>query len=196
MCPRWRTRATSVVIEGDSGAVVTRFAARVPVHDHPQTAQGGLRQQQFGTLTVIGWTGAYADGRDMSFLLAYSLGDGPAGPEGTRAATRQILAEAGLPVGGELVDGSVQRRLPVTLLVEAGQAVLTMPKLTAQYPAPPEWVIAARERGQVYFMFSTEPWPEAAPGAAVSEDALRAFVSEEMMTSAAHCMLLVRSLAY
>ncbi|GAA2602949.1 DUF5949 family protein [Streptomyces axinellae] len=161
----------------------------------PQTAQGGLRQQQFGTLTVIGWAGAYEDGRDMAFLLAYSLGDGPAGPQGTRAATKQVITEAGLPLGGEVVDGSARRGLPVTLLVEGGQAVLTMPKLTVQYPAPPEWITAARQRGQVYFMFATDPWPEGAPGANVVEDALREFVSEEMMASAAHCLLPVRSLA-
>lgn len=159
----------------------------------PQAARGGI--QQLGTLTVIGWSGEHPeDGRDMAFLLAYSLGDGPGGPEATREATRRHLEENGLPLGSELVDGTSGGRLPMKLIVEAGKAVLTMPKLTAQYPATPEWLDAARERGHVYFMFATRPWPEATPGAPVSEEDLRGFVNEEMMTSSAHCVLPVQRL--
>ena len=162
----------------------------------PQTAQGGIQQRQLGTLTVIGWTGEHPDdGRDMPFLLAYSLGDGPEGPEGTAAAIRQLLAETGLPIGGELVDGTSGRNLPLTLLVEAGQAVLTMPKLTAQYPATPEWLDAAHLRGLAYFMFATKPWPGGAPGTPVTDDALRAFVDDDMMATSAHCVLPVRGIA-
>lgn len=159
----------------------------------PQTASGGIQQRQLGTLTVIGWSGEHPeDGRDMAFLLAYSLGDGPGGPEATREAARRLLEETGLPVGGELLDGTAGARLPLKLLVEAGKAVLTMPKLTAQYPVTPEWLRAARERGHVYFMFATRPWPEGVPGAPVSEEALQGFVDEEMMASSAHCVLPVQ----
>ncbi|UNS98965.1 DUF5949 family protein [Streptomyces tubbatahanensis] len=162
----------------------------------PQAAQSGTQQRDFGTLTVLGWAGEYGDGRDMAFLLVYSLGDGAGGRAATVAAMHKLAQEAGLPVGTEAVDAAAAgRRFPVTLIVEGGQAALTMPKLTAQYPAPPEWVAAARERGQVYFMLATTPWPQAPSGAAVGEQALREYVSEEMMSSAAHCLLPVRTLA-
>lgn len=162
----------------------------------PQTAQGGFRQRSLGTLTVLGWAGPYGDGQDMAFLLVYSLGDGADGPAGTAAAMHTLAEEVGLPVGTEAVDvATAGRRFPLTLIVEGGQAALTMPKLTVQYPAPPEWVAAARERGQVYLMMATTPWPQAASGTAIGEQALREFVSEEMMASAAHCLLPVRGLS-
>ncbi|WP_431981977.1 DUF5949 family protein [Streptomyces qinglanensis] len=160
----------------------------------PHAAPGGIQQQQFGTLTVIGWAGEYEDGRDMAFLLAYSLGDGADGPEAASRAMRQLAQEVGLPVG-EVVNAAENRNFPVTLLVEGGQAVLRMPKLTAQYVAPPQWLAAAQDRGLVYFMLASTPWPQARPGVEIGEQALRQFVSEEMMSTAAHCMLPVRGLA-
>lgn len=85
--------------------------------------------------------------------------------------------------------------LPVTLLVQAGQAVLTLPHFTAQYRVPPQWPAAARNRGEVHAMFATRPWPAAVPDRPVGEDLLRSFAAEEpvVMTSA-HCLLPVRSL--
>lgn len=161
----------------------------------PQTAQSGFQQRQFGTLTVIGWTGENReDGKDMPFLLAYSTGNGADGPAGSELAARRLLREAGLPVGGEVVDGTSGRQLPVSLLVQAGQAVLTLPHATVQYPATPEWLAAAADRGFAYFLFSTKPWPQGASGRTVGEDELRAFVDENMMRNAAHCLLPVRSL--
>lgn len=161
-----------------------------------QTARSGFQQRQFGTLTVIGWTGEHPeDQRDMPFLLVYSLGDGPDGPEAGEEALRAMLRQVGLPIGTELMDGTADgAHLPVSLMVEGGQAVVTMPHFTAQYPATPEWLRAVGERGVAYFMFATRPWPEGTPGATVEEDALRGFVSEEMMAGAAHCLLPVRAL--
>ncbi|MER6998620.1 DUF5949 family protein [Streptomyces sp. NPDC000410] len=155
-----------------------------------------FRPAQLGTLVVIAWSGEHPDDEhDMPFLLAYSLGDGDGGPSGVEAAARQLLEEARMPLGGEYVDEAQAAHLPVTLLVEAGQAVLTMPHLTAQCSAPPEWLAAVRERGHVYFIFATRAWPEAIPGQPVSEERLRDFVGDEaMLSTAAHCLLPVRSL--
>ncbi|NUK02970.1 hypothetical protein HRW23_03625 [Streptomyces lunaelactis] len=155
-----------------------------------------FRPAQLGTLVVIAWSGEHPDDeRDMPFLLAYSLGDGDGGPEGVEAAARKLLADIGLPVGTEYVDAAQADGLPVTLLVEAGQAVLTMPHLTAQCTVPPEWLAAVRERGHVYFLFATRAWPQAAPGAPVTEEELRNFAGDEaMLSTAAHCLLPVRQL--
>ncbi|MFJ6630933.1 DUF5949 family protein [Streptomyces sp. NPDC091376] len=160
------------------------------------SAVRAFRPAQLGTLVVIAWSGEHPDDeRDMPFLLAYALGDGTGGPEAAGAAARQLLEEVGLPVGSEYVDAAEAVGLPVTLLVEAGQAVLTMPHLSAQCPVPQEWLAAVRDRGHVYFIFATRPWPEAAPGVPVSEDMLREFVGDEaVLSTAAHCLLPVRQL--
>ncbi|GAB2781001.1 DUF5949 family protein [Streptomyces sp. NPDC054796] len=159
----------------------------------PDTGQ--FQHSQFGTLTVIGWTGAHPeDNEDMPFLLAYSLGDGRDGPEVAEAAARRLIGDAGLTVGGVMPDSSQVNRLPLKLIVQGGQAVLTMPHMTTQYPAPPEWVAAADKRKQVYFMIATRPWPEAKPGRPVSEEALKSFVDEDMLASSAHCVLPVSGL--
>jgi hypothetical protein len=149
-----------------------------------------------GTLSVIPWTSDSAESeRDAPFLLAYSLGDGSEGPEAGESTLRTVLGEIGLTPGGEVVDLAQAPGIAITLLVEAGRAVLTMPYLNAQCPVPREWEQDARGFGQVYFIVATKPWREATPGKPVSEEALRAFVgSEEILTSAAHCMLPVRSL--
>ncbi|MEV1052178.1 DUF5949 family protein [Streptomyces sp. NPDC049887] len=155
-----------------------------------------FRPARLGTLVVLAWSGEHPDDeRDMPFLLAYALGDGDGGPEGAEAAARQLLDDVGLPVGGEFVDAAESAGLPVTLLVEAGQAVLTMPHLTAQCTVPQEWLAAVRDRGHVYFIFATRPWPEAAPGVPVPEGVLREFVGDEaVLSTAAHCLLPVRQL--
>ncbi|WP_029391370.1 DUF5949 family protein [Streptomyces xiaopingdaonensis] len=160
-----------------------------------QAGMTGFRPSLFGTMSVLGWTGPHPDdGEDVPFLLAYSLGDGEEGPQGGAEAARQLLRETGLPIGGEVPDASHTRRLPMTLLVQGGQAALTMPHVSVRYPAPTEWLTAAQDRGEVYFMFATLPWPEARPGAEVTEEQLRGFVDEEMMASSAHCMLPVSGL--
>ncbi|MEV7088493.1 DUF5949 family protein [Streptomyces sp. NPDC093085] len=149
-----------------------------------------------GTLSVIPWTSDPADGqRNAPFLLAYSLGDGREGPEAGAEAMRTVLSDIGLLPGGDLIDAAQAPHLPIKLLVEAGRAVLTMPYLNAQCPVPPEWERDAREFGQVYFLVATLPWAEGVPGRPVAEDQLRAFAgNEEMLTSAAHCLLPVRGL--
>ncbi|MFD7440039.1 DUF5949 family protein [Streptomyces sp. NPDC059909] len=155
-----------------------------------------FRPAQLGTLVVIAWSGEHPDDeRDMPFLLAYSLGDGDGGPEGVEAAARKLLDDIGLPVGTDYVDAAQAVGLPITLLVEAGQAILTMPHFTAQCAVPREWLAAVRDRGHVYFIFATRAWPEAAPGVPVGEEGLRGFVGDEdMLSTAAHCLLPVRQL--
>ncbi|MGW2527141.1 DUF5949 family protein [Streptomyces sp. NPDC001595] len=147
-----------------------------------------------GTLVVMAWSGEAPDG-DMPYLLAYTLGDGPDGPEATSAAVERMLGDNGLPVGGDLVDGASRPSLPVGLLVEAGQAVVTMPHLNAQCTPPPEWLAAVGERGFAYFVFTTRPWPEAKPGKPVEPEALAAFAgAEETLNAAAHVVLPARRL--
>ncbi|MFJ6013868.1 DUF5949 family protein [Streptomyces sp. NPDC092952] len=162
----------------------------------PQTSTGTFTPAQLGTITLIGWSGEHpADGADVAFLLVYSLGDGSEGPAGTEAAVRVSLERAGLPVGASPVHAAEQPGLPVKLLVQAGQAVLTLPHFTAQYPAPPEWLAAADARGEVNVMFATRPWPQGAPGRPVSEEQLRSFAADpEVITTAAHCVLPIRTL--
>jgi hypothetical protein len=83
----------------------------------------------------------------MSYLLAYSLGDGASGPRSCAAAVATLLRNNELNVGQEVVDGTRRPGLPVTLLIEAGQAVVTMPCLNAQCATPPEWLAAVHARG-------------------------------------------------
>ncbi|MFC3577644.1 DUF5949 family protein [Streptomyces yaanensis] len=153
-----------------------------------------FRAIDLGTLVVMAWSGEAPDG-DMPYLLAYSLGDGASGPEGSTAAIRALLRTNGLNVGEEVTDGSQRPSLPVTLLAEAGQAVITMPHLNAQCTVPPEWLAAVRARGFAYFVFATRPWPEGVPGRPVDPERLAAFAgAEQTLSTAAHVLLPARSL--
>ena len=141
----------------------------------------------------MAWSGE-APGGDMPYLLAYSLVDGESGPEGSAAAIEALLRANGLNVG-EVTDGTRRPSLPVTLLAEAGQAVLTMPHLNAQCTVPPEWLTAVRARGFAYCVFATRPWPEAVPGRPVEPRRLAVFAgAQETLNTAAHVLLPARSL--
>ena len=96
-----------------------------------------FRVADLGTLVVLAWSGEAPDG-DMPYLLAYTLGDAADGPEAATAAVERLLTDNGLPVGGNVVDGASKPSLPITMLVESGQAVLNMPQLNAQCVPPPE----------------------------------------------------------
>jgi hypothetical protein len=137
----------------------------------------------------MAWSGE-APGGDMPYLLAYTLGDAPAGPGAASAALRHMLESNGLPVGGDLVDGNGRPDLPVSMLVRAGQAVVGMPGFNAQCIPPPEWLAAVAARGYAYFLFTTRPWPEALPGKPLEPEALAAFVgADETLNTAAHIIL-------
>ncbi|WP_055703099.1 DUF5949 family protein [Streptomyces silaceus] len=158
--------------------------------------QRAFQASDLGTLAVLAWSGEHPeDQKDMAFLLAYSLGDTEGGPEGTAEAMRALLQDAGLPIGGPVVDGARNPSLPVSLLVESDQAVVTMPHLNAQCAAPPEWLAAVQQRGHAYFMATTRAWPDGKPGEPVTEEILSQFAGdEETMLNAAHCLLPARSL--
>ncbi|MEV7193989.1 DUF5949 family protein [Streptomyces sp. NPDC093510] len=149
-----------------------------------------------GTLAVLAWSGEHPDDeKDMPFLLAYSLGDTEGGPEATAEAMRTLLDDAGLPIGGPLVDGARHPSLPVTLLVQGDQAVVNMPHLNAQCVVPPEWLAAVKLRGHAYFLATTRAWPEAKPGEPVPKETLGEFAAdEETLLNATHCLLPARSL--
>jgi hypothetical protein len=154
-----------------------------------------FRATDLGTLVVLAWSGEAPDGTDMPYLLVYSLGDAEGGPEVTAAAVEALLENNGLPVGGEPVDGTARPGLAVTLLVEAGQAVLNLAPLHAQCPAPPEWLAAVGERGYAHLVFTTRAWPEGEPGKPVDPEALRAFAgAEKTLTAAARVVLPAGSL--
>ena len=147
-----------------------------------------------GTLVIMAWSGEAPDGQDMPYLLACSLGNAADGPEAATAAVERLLNDNGLPVGGDLVDGNVRPSLPVTLLVVAGHAVVTLPQLNAKCPVPPQWLAAVAKRGYAYFVFTTRPWPEASRES-VTTEGLAAFAgSEETLKAAAHIVLPARSL--
>ncbi|NLU71062.1 DUF5949 family protein [Streptomyces sp. HNM0574] len=156
-----------------------------------QSGVRGFQQDRFGTFMLLGWTGTHAeDGQESAFLLAYSLGDGTEGLQGIEEAARALAEESGLTVGGFVPETGTRRAMK--LVVESGQAVLTMPHVSAQYTARDEWLRAAQERGCVNFILATRPWPVATPGRPVTEDELRAFVGdEEMLRGAAHGVLTV-----
>ncbi|MBO1337389.1 DUF5949 family protein [Streptomyces sp. VRA16 Mangrove soil] len=153
-----------------------------------------FRAADLGTLAVIAWSGERAgEEGDMPFLLAYSMGDSPAGPDASEQAVRALLLNNGLTIGTTVHDGARHPSFPVSLLVEAGQAVVSMPLLNAQCPVPPEWLVAAEARGNAYFVFTTRPWPTATPGRPVTEEQLAQFAgAEETLTAAAHCLLPIR----
>jgi hypothetical protein len=152
--------------------------------------------RRLGTLMVIPWAGEHPeDGADMPFLMAYSLGDGVAGPEDGQEAVLEAAAEIGLPVGGAVLDVASAQRPPVKVLVQAGKAVLTMPYLHANCPVPDQWTAAARARGAVYVILASRPWPQAVPGTALGEEELRAFAGDpEVLGTAAHCLVPVSTM--
>ncbi|MEW2317078.1 DUF5949 family protein [Streptomyces bauhiniae] len=158
------------------------------------TTSEAFRAAGLGTLVVLAWSGEAPDGGDMPYLLAYSLGDAEGGPRATSAAVTQLLEMNGLTIG-TVIDGATRPSLPVTLLVEAGQAVVRMPQLVAQADAPPEWLDAVARRGHAYLVFTTRAWPEGRPGVTVDPAALAAFAgADETLMTAAHVMLPARSL--
>ncbi|MFJ3926062.1 DUF5949 family protein [Streptomyces sp. NPDC090022] len=151
---------------------------------------------RLGTLSVLAWIGDPEDGHDIPYLLAYTLGDGSQGREAGEEAACGLLAELGLPIGDVVLDGTRNpHAFPVKVLVEGDQIALTLPGLNARCTAPPEWVTAAADSEQVYFLFATRAWPEAVPGQPVSAEALQAFAAdEEVLTSSAHAVLAVQRL--
>lgn len=149
-----------------------------------------------GTVVVLPWSSdPAADDPSTPFLLLYPLGDGKDGAEASSEAMTAMLTGLGLQLGEQVADLSKQPRSPISLLVEAGQAALTLAAMKVQCTVPPEWEQAARERGQAYLIGSTSPWPDAVPGEPVDEASLRSYVSEEMLLKAsAHALVPVRSL--
>ncbi|MCY0945856.1 DUF5949 family protein [Streptomyces antarcticus] len=161
------------------------------------STQAEIDRSHLGTLSVLAWIGDPSDGHDIPYLLAYTLGDGPEGQEAGETAARGLLEEIGLPIGDVVMDGTRNpRTFAVQIVLMAGnQVTLTLPGLNATCTAPDEWVAAANESGQAYFLFATRAWPEAVPGRPVTAEVLQAFAGdEEVLTSSAHCVLAVQTL--
>ncbi|MHC6627870.1 DUF5949 family protein [Streptomyces globosus] len=160
------------------------------------STQAATDRTLLGTLSVLAWIGDPSEGHDVPYLLAYALGDGPQGREAGEEAARALLGEMGLRIGDVVEDGTHNpAAFPVQVVLADNQVALTMPGLNATCTAPDEWVAAANESGQVYFLFATRAWPEAVPGRPVDPEALKAFAGDEaVLTSSAHCILSVRRL--
>ncbi|WP_424213286.1 DUF5949 family protein [Streptomyces sp. BI20] len=164
------------------------------------STQAEIDSSRLGTLSVLAWIGDPEEGHDIPYLLAYTLGDGPGEPEealrASEEAARALLDQMKLTIGDVVLDATHSpRTFPIQVVLVDDQVALTMPGLNAQCGAPPEWVAAANDSEQVYFLFATRPWPEAAPGKPVSPEALQKFAGdEEVLTSAAHCVLQVQRL--
>ncbi|MEU7281936.1 DUF5949 family protein [Streptomyces sp. NPDC045431] len=158
-------------------------------------ASPGQQRSLLGTLAVIAWTSdptAESETPRTPFLMVYSLGNGAEGPEAGGEAMRAELEKLGLSIGDRVTDLGRAPQIPVSVLVEAQRAVLELPFMRTQCPVPPEWEKDAHETGTVYLIIATHPWPDAVGGQEVSPDRLRAFVSEELLQSSAHCLLPVR----
>ncbi|MFJ8072805.1 DUF5949 family protein [Streptomyces sp. NPDC096176] len=150
---------------------------------------------ELGTLALLAWTGDPAQGHDTPYLIAYSLGDGPGGAAAGTAASLAMIADLGLTTGDVMHDHTDAGVSPIQLLVQGGQAVVNMPYLKAQCPAPAEWLAAAERRGHVHFMISGQAWPEAKPGVPVTEETLQAHLGDEdALNDTAHVLLPVSQL--
>ncbi|MFF7179513.1 DUF5949 family protein [Streptomyces sp. NPDC008121] len=162
----------------------------------PNVVSSERSASPLGTLTVVSWTtGPVGDTPVTPFLMVYSLGDGRDGPQAGEEAMRAALEAMGLPLGGQVVDVAQEPGVGAHLLVEAQQAVLTLPFMKVQCPVPAEWEAAAKEIGHAYLICSVRPWPEAVPGEPLSEERLRAFASDDdVLAAGAHLLLPVRRL--
>ncbi|MEV0092654.1 DUF5949 family protein [Streptomyces sp. NPDC050738] len=162
----------------------------------PPLASAQRNPTLLGTVSVIPWA-SDPEGDDpcTPYLMLYPLGDGSAGERGSSEAMSSMLTSTGLTLGNQLIDLSKQPRIGISLLVEGGQAVLTLPSMKVQCPVPSEWEQAAKANQQVYFICTTQPWPTAVPGKPVDEETLRTYVSStSLLEGSAHCLLPVRSL--
>ncbi|GGZ18040.1 hypothetical protein GCM10010387_08060 [Streptomyces inusitatus] len=160
------------------------------------SAKNTVQRGHLGTVSMLAWTGDPDAGHDMPYLLVYSLGDGDGGPEAGVTALEGLIRQGGLAVDGTLTDATpTSFNSPIRLLVQGGRAVLNMPGLSAQCPAPVEWLAAAESRGHAHLLISTRPWPEATPGEPLTEELLQSYVGDEgTLLAAAHALLPVSRL--
>ncbi|MET9373287.1 DUF5949 family protein [Streptomyces sp. NPDC003035] len=162
----------------------------------PDVVAGARSISPLGTLAAVFWTTGPTDDKPAApYLMVYSLGNGSDGREAGEEAMRAAVEGMGLTVGGPVVDASEDSRVDAHLLVEAQQAVLTLPFLKVQCSVPAEWDAAARELGHAYLICSVRPWSEVPPGGTVSEEQLRSFFAgEDPLAAAGHVVLPVRRL--
>ncbi|MER6913685.1 DUF5949 family protein [Streptomyces sp. NPDC000594] len=157
------------------------------------SAGSTVHRGHLGTVSLLAWTGDPGAGYDTPYLLLYSLGDGAAGPEASVAAMAALIQEAGLRTGGGMVDATAPgSSSPVRLLLQSGYAVLNLPAVSAQCPAPPEWLDAAAQRGHAHLIIGSVPWPQAVPGHPVTEEMLHSYVGrEDILLAAGHALVTI-----
>ncbi|ANW18405.1 DUF5949 family protein [Streptomyces clavuligerus] len=156
------------------------------------SAGTSVQRARLGTVSLLAWIGDPQTGHDTPFLLLYSLGDGNDGPRGTMEAMAVLIAEAGL-TPGELIDATAAGSpSPVRLLIQSGYAVLNLPGVSAQCPAPAEWLDAAALRGHAHLIIGAVPWPQAVPGQPVTEEMLQSYAGhEDVLLAAGHALVTV-----
>ncbi|WAX76440.1 DUF5949 family protein [Streptomyces sp. KMM 9044] len=155
------------------------------------TSAQSWNSADLGSVVVMAWRRETPDG-GIPFLIACSLGDGASGPDVTADAVRHLLRGAGLSPQGRLVDATEEDGSSGVVVVP-GAAALTMPGFDAQFVPPPKWADAAGERGYVYLVFTTRPWPSGAePGDLATLDAFTS--DQDTLRSAAHVLLPARTL--
>jgi hypothetical protein len=150
-----------------------------------------VRSAEVGTFVAMSWSRETPQGA-IPYVLAFSLGDGENGPEGSAAAVEQLMHNCGLSIDEGLVDGSSRPRMPVSLLVVDGSVVLSMPQINAQIVPSDQWLAAVAERGYACLILTARTWPG---GELTDNDALAAFANdEETLKRSANVVLPARKL--
>ncbi|MGW7265887.1 DUF5949 family protein [Streptomyces sp. NPDC054842] len=150
-----------------------------------------VRSAEVGTFVAMSWSRETPQGA-IPYVLAFSLGDGENGPEGSSAAVEQLMHNCGLSVDEGLVDGSSRPSMPVRLLVVDGSVVLSMPQINAQIVPSDQWLAVVAERGYACLILTTRTWPG---GELTDNDALAAFANdEETLKLSANVVLPARKL--
>lgn len=153
-----------------------------------------FRIADLGTLVVMAWSGDAPDG-DMPYLLASSLGDGEGGPEASAVAVEQLLAGTGLPVGGDIVDGSTARACRSVCSPRPVRPSSTCRSSTPGASRPRSGSPRSPNGASPTSCSPHRPWPEAQPGKPIEPEALAAIAgAEETLSAAAHVILPARSL--
>ncbi|MFI9152610.1 DUF5949 family protein [Streptomyces sp. NPDC053367] len=139
------------------------------------TQTQSVRSAEVGTFVAMSWSRETPQGA-IPYVLAFSLGDGDNGPEGSAAAVEQLMRNCQLSTEEGLVDGSSRPSLPISLLVVDGSVVLTMPQINAQIVPSNKWLADVAERGYACLLLTTRTWPG---GELTDNDALAAFANDE-----------------
>ncbi|MER7576733.1 DUF5949 family protein [Streptomyces sp. NPDC126514] len=150
-----------------------------------------VRSAEVGTFVAMSWSRPTPQGA-IPYILAFSLGDGTDGPQGSSAAVEQLMHNCQLSPDDGLIDGSSRPSMPVGLLVVDGSVVLSMPQINTPIVPSSQWLTDVAERGYACLLITTRTWPG---GELTDTDKLAAFANdEETLKLSAKVLLPARSL--